>query len=66
MALLALRLTPQDRARSAGGRPWAIGTSALVAVGGVAVLTTAVAVVDIGAGHHGDGQEVHGAAVSFR
>ena len=37
-----------------------------VAVGGVAVLATAIAMVDIGAGHHGGGQEVHGAAVSFR
>jgi hypothetical protein len=66
MALLALHLTPQVRPRSDGDRPWAIGTSALVAVGGVAVLATAVAMVDLGAGHHGDGAEVHGAAVSFR
>ncbi len=66
MALLVPHLTPRDRPRSAGDRPWAIGTSALVAVGGVAVLATAVAMVDLGAGHHGDGQEVHGAAVTVR
>ena len=66
IVLLVLRLAPKDRSRSAGDRPWAIGTSALVAVGGVAVLATLVAMVGIGAGHHGDGQEVHGTAVSFR
>jgi hypothetical protein len=62
VALLMLHEAPRDRRRSDHDRPRAIGTSALLAVGGVAVLATAIAMVDIGAGHHGEDQPIHGEA----
>ena len=38
-----------------GGRSIALGTTGIVAIAGVAVLATAIAVVDVGAGHHVNG-----------
>jgi hypothetical protein len=32
-----------------------LGTTGLIAIAGVAVLATAIAVVDVNAGHHGGG-----------
>jgi hypothetical protein len=38
-----------------GGRSMGLGTTGLIAIAGVAVLATAIAVVDVNAGHHGGG-----------
>ena len=38
-----------------GGRSMGLGTTGLIAIAGVAVLATAIAVVDVNAGHHGAG-----------